>query len=142
MADNQNDVVDALLGFVTTTWGVNANGAPLYYDNKDAQRPAKPAMFGRATVRHTFGERASLGAAGSNSKVNRRYGDVYLQIFVPQGSGQTQARTMADAVAFALEDAPSSIGVRLRDTQINELGADGTYWQINVVTGFSYDRIS
>jgi len=136
------EVVDALLGFVKTTWEANAGTAPLYYDNMDAERPDVPSLFGRAIVRHNFGERASLGSAGSNSKVNRRYGDLYVQIFIPQGDGQYQARTLADAVSFALEDADASIGVRLRDTQINELGADGTYWQINVVTSYSYDRIS
>ena len=142
MASTQNEVVDALLTFVTNTWDSNAGGAPLYYDNSDAERPAVPSLFGRAIVRHSFGERASLGSAGSMSKVNRRYGDVYVQIFVPQGSGQHQARAIADAMSFALEDADHTIGVRLRDTQINELGADGTYWQINVVTSYSYDRIS
>jgi len=142
MLDTQTKVVDALLGFISTTWNSNAGGAPLYYDNKDAERPAVPALFGRASIRHTFGERASLGSAGSMSKINRRFGDAYIQIFVPQGSGQNQARDLADAVSFALEDADYTIGVRLRDTQINELGADGTYWQINVVTSFSYDRIS
>jgi hypothetical protein len=45
-------------------------------------------------------------------------------------------------MAFALEDADHTLGVRIRDTQINELGSDGTYWQINVVTSFTYDRIS
>lgn len=142
MVDTQNEAVDAILTLIKSTWDSNSGGAPLYYDNMDAERPAVPALFGRASVRHTFGERASLGSAGSMSKVNRRFGDAYVQIFVPQGSGQHQARAIADAMAFALEDADHTIGLRLRDTQINELGADGTYWQINVVTGFSYDRIS
>ena len=137
----QNDVVDALLTLVTDTWDANTS-SPLYYDNTDADRPATPGEFGRAIVRHTFGERASIGSAGNGTSLNRRFGDLYVQIFVPQGTGQTAARTLADAIMFAIEDAPSSLGVRLANTQINELGADGTYWQVNVVTSFTYDRTS
>ena len=140
--DTQNEVVDSLMTFVTSTWVAAANGAPLYYDNQDAERPDVPSIFGRTVVRHTFGERASLGSAGSGSKVNRRYGDLYIQMFVPQGDGQEKLRALADSMAFALEDASFTIGVRLGDTQINELGTDGVYWQINVVTGFNYDRVS
>ena len=137
----QNEVVDALLTLVTDAWNANTS-APMYYDNKDAERPATPSTFGRAIVRHTFGERITLGSAGSNSTVNRRFGDLYVQIFVPQGTGQADARTLADEISFVIEDAPASLGVRLTTTQINELGADGTYWQVNIVTSFTYDRTS
>jgi len=141
-ATTQTQAADAVLTLVSETWEANANGAPLFYDNKGANRPEVPALFGRTVVRHTFGERASLGSAGSGSKVNRRYADVYIQIFVPQESATDTIRTLADNMAFALEDADHTLGVRIRDTQINELGSDGTYWQINVVTSFTYDRIS
>ena len=140
--DSQNEVVDALMTFVTDTWNAAANGASLFYDNQDAERPDVPALFGRTVVRHTFGERVTLGSAGHGSKVNRRHGDLYIQMFVPQGDGQESLRALADTMAFALEDASFTLGVRLGDTQINELGTDGVYWQINVVTGFNYDRIS
>ena len=143
MASTQMQAVDALLGLAKTTWEANTPAStPFYYDNQDATRPSTPSLFGRAVLRHNFGERASLGSAGSGSKVNRRYGDLYIQIFVPQGDGQYTARTLADAMALAFEDADNSIGLRLQDTSINELGADGTYWQINVVTSFTYDRVS
>ena len=143
VVSTQTGAVKALLTLAKATWEANTPAStPFYYDNKDAQRPSTPALFGRASVRRNFGERASLGSAGSNSKVNRRYGDLYIQIFVPQGSGQYEVRVLADAMALAFEDADHTIGLRLRDTSINELGADGTYWQINVVTSFTYDRVS
>jgi len=140
-ATTQNEAADAVLTLIQTTWD-GATSAPLYYDKKGADRPDVPAVFGRAVVRHTFGERASLGSAGSGSKVNRRYGDAYVQIFIPQGKGTTAIRDLAETMANALEDADHTLGVRIRDTQINELGSDGVYWQINVVTSFTYDRIS
>lgn len=137
----QNEVVNALLTLVTDEWNATIT-APLFYDNKDSERPAIPSTFGRAIVRHNFGERVTLGSAGSGSTINRRFGDLYVQIFVPQGTGQYAARALADTISFVIEDAPASLGVRLANTQINELGADGTYWQVNVVTSFTYDRTS
>ncbi len=141
-ATNQIEAQDAVLSLVKTTWDANANGAELFYDNKGADRPDVPAIFGRTVVRHTFSERASIGSAGNGSKVNRRFADVYVQIFCPQGSSTDTIRTLAESMANALEDADHTIGVRIRDTQINELGSDGVYWQLNVVTSFSYDRVS
>ncbi len=140
-ATTQNEAIDAVLTLVKSTWdGMTA--APLYYDNKGAVRPDVPALFGRAVVRHTFAERASLGSAGHGSKVNRRYGNCFVQMFVPQGEGTEEIRTYAETMANAFEDANHSLGVRVMDTQLNELGSDGVYWQINVVLNFNYDRIS
>ena len=133
----QMGAVDEMLSLVKTTWEANTDGAPLYYDNQDAERPRVPATFGRAVVRHFDGGQISLG----DQSLKRRYGALFVQIFVPQGSGQVEIRELSDQMMFALEDARPS-NVRLTDVQINELGADGTYFQVNVVANFSYDRVS
>jgi hypothetical protein len=133
----QMGAVDEMLTIVKTAWDANTSGAPLYYDNQDAERPRVPATFGRAVVRHFDGTQISLG----DRSMKRRYGAIFVQVFVPQGSGQAEIRNLSDELMFALEDARPST-VRLTDVQINELGADGTYFQVNVVANFSYDRVS
>jgi len=135
MASTQLEAQDALLSRIKTLWDANAGGAALYYDNQDASRPDTPQMFGRAIVRHVQSTRTTLG-------INRfrRFGTVYVQIFVPQGTGTTVIRELSDAVAHGLEESPASLGVRIQDVDINELGSDGTYFQVNVAADFTYDR--
>lgn len=133
----QMSAVDEMLTLVKTTWDAQAGGAPLYYDNQDADRPEVPGTFGRASIRHFSGGQISLG----DQSLKRRSGALFVQIFVPQGNGQYEIRNLSDQIMFALEDANSSV-VRLKNVQLNELGADGTYFQVNVVADFSYDRVS
>lgn len=142
-AQNQEEAADDLFTLITQVWQANTPaGTPLYYDNQDEKRPANPALFGRTVLRHFGSSRETVGNAGENSALFRRRGSVYVQIFVPQGSGTSVARAVAEAMIEAFEDADSTLGVRLTNSDINELGSDGTYWQINVVSDFSYDRIS
>jgi hypothetical protein len=135
MASTQIEVQDELLTRIKSFWDTHANGAPLYYDNQDVERPSSPTLFGRAIVRHGSGTRTTLG-------INRfrRFGTVYVQIFVPQGTGTITIRDLSDDIASCLESVPSSFGVRLQDVDINELGSDGTYFQVNVSADFTYDR--
>ena len=136
MATNQTEAQDALLALITTTWTANAGGAQLFYDNQGVDRPDSPALFGRAIVRHGRGTRTTLG-------VNRfrRFGTVFVQAFVPQGSRRDLAilRDLTDDIAHAIEEATIA-GIRIQDVDINELGSDGTYFQINVAAQFTYDR--
>jgi hypothetical protein len=136
MASNQLEAQDQLLTLIKDTWDANAGGASLFYDNQDVDRPDSPTLFGRAIVRHGRGTRTTLG-------INRfrRFGTVYVQTFAPQGKGKDLAeiRQLSDAVAHALEEA-NLTGIRIQDVDINELGSDGTYFQINVAAQFSYDR--
>ncbi len=133
----QMSAVDEMLTLVKTTWDAQTAGAPLYYDNMDAERPDNPSTFGRAIVRHFDGRQISLG----DQSLKRRFGSLFVQIFMPQGGGQYEIRNLSDQMMFALEDANLSV-TRLKNVQINELGTDGTYFQVNVVADFSYDRVS
>ena len=135
MASTQIEVQDLLLTRIKSLWDSNAGGAPLYYDNQDVDRPDSPTLFGRAIVRHGRGTRTTLG-------INRfrRFGTVYVQIFVPQGTGTVTIRDLSDDIAGGLENIPASFGVRIQDVDINELGSDGTYFQVNISADFTYDR--
>jgi hypothetical protein len=142
MATNQIEAMDAMLGLVKTVWDANADPTRLYYDNQDVSRPDDPATFGRAIIQHSFGTQITLSNPGHGARVMRRSGQLFVQIFTPQNDGQRDIRVLSDEIAFVLEDAPASVGVRLTNVSINELGSDGTYYQVNVTSDFSYDRIS
>ena len=139
MAQTQAEAQDELLARVTAAWTANAPvGAPLFYDNQDEERPDDLGLFGRAIVRHDAGTRITLGPNG----IFRRFGTLFVQIFVKQGAGTYDIRVLSDAIAHDLEGVPASFGVRIADVDINELGSDGTYFQINVAADFTYDRQS
>ena len=137
MAQTQNEASQELIALVRTTWEANS-AAPLYYDNEDVERPEDLTSFGRVAIRHDAGTRITLGPNGTF----RRFGTLYVQLFVKQGVGTTEVRTLSDAIAHALEDVPASFGVFIRDVDVYELGSDGVFWQINVAAAFSYDRQS
>lgn len=140
MAENQTEAVDTLLTLVNDTWTANADGAPLFFENQDEERPEDLSVYGRAVVQHASGSRSTLGGVGQARF--RRVGTVYVQCFIKQGEGTAKIRVLSDALAHALEDVPSNFGVRMADVDINELGSDGVYYQINVAADFSYDRQS
>lgn len=135
MASTQIEAQDALLTLIKSTWDSNAGGAPLYYDNQDVDRPDSPTLFGRAIVRHVRGTRTTVG-----NTMFRRFGTVYVQIFVPQGTGTAEIRQLSDVIAHTIEEAPASLGVRIQDVSVIELGSDGVYFQVNVSADFTYDR--
>jgi len=140
----RSQLMDEMFGLLQTTWDANADGATLIYDNMEGQRPTDPEIWGRATIQHGFGNVTTINAPGSNARVNRRRGDMYVQIFAPAGSGTFEIGALADALASAYESVPVSFPVRITDTNVNEIGVDdaGAYYQLNLVVGFSYDRVS
>jgi len=142
----RSELMDALYGKVQATWEANVTSAsaPLYYDNLEARRPSDPSLWGRAVILHNFGTTTTVGPAGRGAKTDRRFGDLYVQIFAPAGDGMFEIGNLADDLASAFEAAPVSFPVRVTDTNINEIGVDddGVYFQLNVIVGFSYDRVS
>ena len=139
MAQNQNEASDALITLVKATWEANTPAnTPLYMDNEQEDRPDDLSIYGRVVIRHEAGTRSTLGSNG----IFRRFATLYVQIFIKQGEGVTEIRTLSDAIAHSLEDVPASFSVRMTDVDIRELGSDGTYFQVNVAANFTYDRQS
>lgn len=128
---------DILLGIVQTAWTANTPaGTPLHFNNLDSDRPNPPSLFGRAVVRDAVGEYAGVGTTRL-----RRPGTVFVQVFVPQGTGTKTINTLANALVNALKNASVVTlgGIMLRDIGSNELGSDGVYYQVNVQASYVYD---
>ncbi len=141
MASNTQELVDVLSALVKTTWDTATSSAPLFFDNMPSAPPEGTELWGRLHIR----EQASSIAALSG-KYFRRNGTLYLQVFVRKDDAGTVAiNAVTDAVREALEDAtPAQLGnVWLRDTVVKPVGAsDETYFQQNVETSFTYDRVT
>jgi hypothetical protein len=144
MASNTQEMENVLNAFVTTVWNTATNSAVLLYDNvpNEEAPPKDGATWGRLHIRESTGGRASLGGANPRFRSN---GTLYLQVFVRKDTGKEVVNPITTAVKEALDDAtPAQLGnIWLRDTVVKPVGAsDETYYQSNVETAFTYDRVT
>ncbi len=138
MADTYEEARDALSAFTTTAWNTQTGSAPLRYDNLDGDRPDPPSLFGRLHIRHFQGTRAALGPKTRF----RRVGRLYLQVFVPVGTGMEGLDQTSEALVEAFEDAGAVDNIWFRDIGMREVGSDGDYHQTNVEVDFTFDRVT
>ena len=111
MASTYAELRDAISGLVLPVWNTATSSAPLLFDNLDEDRP-DGSTWGRLTIRHTGGSRASLGGATARF---RRTGVVFVQIFVSKNSGMETADAIGEALVEAIEDAGQIGNVWFRD---------------------------
>lgn len=80
---------------------------------------------------------------GANNCTVRETGRMFVQVFVPTGTGDMRARELADTVAEFVKAHPqltSAAGrLILRRATIKDIGAAGAHYQINVATPYLYD---
>ena len=108
------------------TW----DGLPFDIDSNNA----KTYGFARLAVRHFDGNLAALG-----TRLFRRNGQIYVQVFEPADRGTKLTATLADhAVAFLERGIDYA---RLTTPGILDVGPDGLGWyQRQANASFSYDR--
>jgi len=70
----------------------------------------------------------------------RRIGVVMVQIFVPAGSGDGEARELADSVTAIFEGRTVN-GVIFRGTGLNRVGVTGSWVQWNAATPYQADSL-
>ncbi len=141
MASTYEEARDELSEFATTKWTAAvasiSPSAPLHYTNLNADPPEVPQLWGRLHIQNRDGTRASLGGECSRF---RRFGSLFIMIFVPIGEGSQSADQIADSLVVAFEDAGAIDNIWFRDVGMREVGPDGTYHQVNVEAQFTFDR--
>ncbi len=143
MAESGEDLREELSAFARTVWAAalvaasQPSTAPISYENNNFNPPADGSLWARLTIKNTDGDRVSLG---KESGLFRREGLVTLQIFIPIGSSTFVADQLADSIVEAFEDAAAIGNIWFRNTTMREVGPDGTFHQVNVVTQYVYDR--
>lgn len=133
MAQNYAEAQDEILAHVKAAWE-GQTSAPLEYDNIDSQRPESVTTFGRATVRFRDGDIAALGTG-----MHRITGFIFVQVFVPHGDGKSGAYAIAQALVDALRVPGQVNNIWFRRPGAEDIGSDGTYYQVNVKAEFTFD---
>lgn len=130
-----NEILDTFKAAWDTT------GHVALYENVKGDKPSGNSdPWARVTVRHSFGEQATLANAGGQRRWNRE-GIITVQVFIPLGEGLSEGYALAKIVADAFEGAATPSAVWFRNVRVNEVGPDGEWFQINVLADFTYDEI-
>jgi len=139
MASTYAELRDVVGDFVRPVWDTATNSAPLFFDNLDGPR-AEGTVWGRLTIRQSGGTRASLG----NNARFRRFGTIYVQVFVPRDTGMEVADAIAEALVEAFENAGQVGNVWFRDVAAREIGLDkdSAFHQTNVEAPYTFDRLT
>jgi hypothetical protein len=138
---------DEIKGLFLADWRALApalNGGvvpPIEWKGVDSGTPPPAdAPWARVTVRHTSSPRQTLAKRGEGRVT--RLGLVFIQIFAPiaNGQGLLLAQQLAIIARNAYERKGTASGIWFRRARVQEVGADGTWEQINVSLDFQYDE--
>jgi hypothetical protein len=123
-----------------TLWDAQTPPVPLLiYDDRHQDLPAN-APFARIAMRHGPMDQRTFGNTGNRRF--RRFGIITVQIFALANQGLATADLYAKVALDAFEGqntAPDEI--HFRNTRVNEIGQDGPWFQINVISEFDYDEL-
>lgn len=102
---------------------------------RDIQGAALP--FVRISIRNSA---SFTDAIAAGSVVNQHTGRIWVQVFVPEGTGTALARQLADQAAVVFDNARFN-GIKCYAAEIKSVGNDGLgYYQLNV--SIPYRRFS
>ena len=125
---------DDMLTLLKTAW--DPTGYTMHWEGVRDQRDTDMSPWATVVVRHATGQQDTLGGVGSRQFL--RLGTMVVTINTPSSSGLSEGYNLAKVVADAYEGISSPNGVWFRNVRINELGREGTFFQINVVVDFEY----
>lgn len=111
-------------------------------DSGNNPDPAQPWAW--ITILHGPSFQDTLGPDAAGGRSFQRTGTVTIQIFAPlsRGQGLTQAEALAIIARNAFEGRTAGSGeIWFRNVAIQEVGADGAWFQVNVVADFLYDEL-
>ncbi len=129
--------IDEVEKLVTQTFadafGVAFPGFPVDYDASKFETEGLPE-YARFSMNFEAGQLVELSGTQF-----RRFGTLFVQIFVPSTEGKSRARVVADPTMAIFEG--QSIGpVRFRRVGVTDVGVEDAWYQSNVVASFEYDQ--
>lgn len=138
---------DAILELFETRWladspAVAGGAAPKIFFEAvpDPGQQPQTASWCRIQIRHTTAEQASFGQVLGERRF-RKLGIVTVQIFALMPAGNlTEAEGLAAVARSAFERRETPNHVWFRNVRINEVGVEGTHFQMNVLADFEYDE--
>lgn len=128
---------DVVLKVFKAAW--DGTGFPAVYTDLPNEVPTSETVWARATIKHAEGGQSSLaGETGTRRFTDK--GIFTAQVFAPIGDGSLACYTAARLIQNAFRSAKDP-DVWFKDHKLKEIGASGSFEQINVLATFSYDDV-
>lgn len=134
---------DAVNGQINTRWqAIYPSNPPLIvWMDTNADTPKDNESWVRIKWVHKSGFQATINTPG-----NRRFrarGTITLEVRSPIGDGLTASDTIVNNVQsiFEGQNVGGTDGVIFREVTPVERGPDGTWFQVDVLVNFEYDRL-
>ena len=123
---------------------IEGNKIPIDYENVPesdslaATKKNKSGPWCRLAIRDNNSFAVNIG----NNQLQRFFGLVIVQIFVPKNQGTKPHREIADVIADLIKQEKYANGLTSRDIELLMLGdqAGDGWFQANISIGFEYDR--
>jgi len=110
------------------------------YEAKSAgeDRPETETGWVRAVLRHADGRQTSLAGSRGHAKF-RQLGTLWISVFTPIGTGLSENYDLCHEFVKAFRKVSTEHCVYFRNQRIREVGANGSFYQINTLIDFEYD---
>jgi hypothetical protein len=107
------------------------------WDNVKFDIPTDDTAWVRISVQHNTSNYVSFGP----SRLTRREGIVFVQIFVPEGSTTLEASQIVDNAVAVFETKLLS-GVVFQSGDVREVGVSEGWFQINISVPFYFNDVT
>lgn len=136
---------DEMLALFKTIWDegsdeVDTSELSIHWPDLPFDVPDENEAWLRVTLRTATGEQATLSGSEGLKRFNRQ-GVIIVQVFTPVGDGMKLSYKLVKIVMGAFEGKATPNGVWFRNVRFNEVGIDGGWNQVNVLTDFNYDEV-
>ena len=98
--------------------------------------PTRGTNWVRVTL--NWGDQRPASVGGATNRY-RTVGVITVQVFADQGGGPVTALQIADDVVACFRGTTIST-IRTKGTSLQDVGGDGAWYQINVITPFEFDE--
>ncbi|RTL04573.1 hypothetical protein EKK58_10255 [Candidatus Dependentiae bacterium] len=133
---NYEQARKAIQGFFSSNFtALNAN--KIAWDNVAFQIPKTKEAWIRFSIQNNISGYKSFG----KSKLTRREGIIFIQIFTPENTETLQASQLTDSITSIFETKLLG-GVTFQSPDAREAGISEGWFQINISVPFYFDSIT
>lgn len=135
---------DEMMARFNTAWlaGSESSSIPVAWPNRrfdiDSVRQGdtgQAAAWVRFTTQHVTGSRRAIGG-----NLWRNRGLITVEIYVPGEQGNSLHRKLCRIAADAFRNQTTDSGVAFFNTRLREIGNDGPWYRVDVLTDFQYSE--
>ena len=132
---------DDMLKMVRDAWLADSRADEnLVYDDLDGSVPETMLSWARVDIKHADGGQDSL-SGGLGKQRYTRSGVLTVQLFDPSGEGLSSSDNSAKIIMDAFDGKSSANGVWFKNVRLNEIGADGDFFNSNIIVDFEYYEV-